>query len=90
MLFGTSFYHETESLHCNHSETPQMKNSSDMSGTQMLTMSANMQARHVALAYIVNMELHNLHKADEKFSISRFQRNMPFLFLLSRTQENYV
>jgi hypothetical protein len=56
MLFETSFYHESESLHCKRSETLQMKNSSHMSGTQMLTVSANMQARHVALAYNVNMK----------------------------------
>jgi hypothetical protein len=86
MLSEASFYHEYESLHCNRSETLQMKNSLHMSGTQMLTMSANKQVRHVALACNVNMELHNLHKAAEKFNISRFHRNMPFLFLLSRTQ----
>jgi hypothetical protein len=56
MLFETPFYHESESLHCNHSETLQMKNSSHMSGTYMLAMRANTQVRHVALTYNINMK----------------------------------
>jgi hypothetical protein len=56
MLFETPFYHEPEILHCNHSETLQIKNSSHVSGTQMLAMRANMQVRHLALAYNINMK----------------------------------